>query len=100
MVLTGNGINGIFIAKKLLKFLEAVAVKSSNTIIVDNVVFQDYIKKEYTKDSIVIEYGGDHVIHGENREILQKYDLAGKEYFLSVSRAQKDNNIHVISKCF
>ena len=66
----------------------------------DNPVFESYVKKEYGKDSYVIEYGSDHVLNIRDNISLRKYKLDGKDYFLSVSRAQEDNNIHVLLSAF
>ena len=39
-----------------------MAVKYADVIIADNKGIQDYVKEEYGKDSVLIAYGGDHVI--------------------------------------
>jgi glycosyltransferase involved in cell wall biosynthesis len=88
------------LAKWYLKLSEALGVKYSNDIIVDNSVFKDYVSEEYKKMSVIIEYGGDHVIKEVDYNFLRKYNLQGKEYFLSVSRAQEDNNIHILLNAF
>ena len=88
------------LAKWFLKQSEAVGVKLSDYVIVDNNVFESYVKKEYKKNSYVIAYGADHVINEIDNSWLSKYKLEGKEYFLSVSRAQADNNIHLLLSAF
>jgi len=87
-------------AKKFLKLSETLGVKFAEKTIVDNSVFGEYVKSEYGKDSYLIEYGGDHVIPSNNSVVLNKYNLGGKKYFLSVSRAQEDNNIHLLLEAF
>ncbi len=88
------------LTKWFLKWSEYIGVKLSDYIIVDNPVFESYVKKEYGKDSYVIEYGSDHVLNIRDNISLRKYKLEGKDYFLSVSRAQEDNNIHVLLSAF
>ena len=89
------------IHRKLLKYFEALAVKYSNVIISDNKAIVDYVKNEYKKDSIQIEYGGDHA----SRKILkekdfQKYPFLHNDYCFSVCRIEPENNVHVILKAF
>ena len=49
------------IAKFILRFSEMSAVKISDTVICDNQGIVDYIKKTYKRESVLIEYGADHV---------------------------------------
>jgi len=57
--------------------------------------------EEFKAEVNVIPYGGDHTKRQEpqNKEI-EKYPFLKNKYFLSVSRAQKDNNIHIIIDAF
>lgn len=89
-----------FIAKKFLKLSEAFGIKYADIIVVDNPVFSEYVKNTYDKESKLIEYGGDHVFPGNNPEILEKYGINFPQYFLSVSRAQEDNYIHLLLDAF
>lgn len=89
-----------FIAKKFLKISEAFGVRYANTIVVDNAVFAEYVKNSYDKESRLIEYGGDHVLPANNQGILEKYGISFPQYFLSVSRAQEDNYIHLLLDAF
>lgn len=85
-----------------LKLTEALGVRFSGKIIADNQCFVDYIRAEYGKCSHLIEYGGDHCAAptGTNSDLRKKYDFLGSDYFLSVSRAQPDNNIHLLLESF
>ena len=79
------------------KWFERICVKSSDTVIVDNQVLFDYVKKEYHLDPILAEYGGDHAVYEPiNSEISQKYPFLDKSYDVTVSRAQEDMNIHLV----
>jgi len=84
-----------------LKKSEALAVKYAHTVIADNAVIQQYIKDEYRKGSVCIEYGGDHVIP-EDAE-TQKRELSvcsGKEYAIKVCRIEPENNVHMVLEAF
>ncbi len=50
-------------AKRVIKFLERLSVKNAGLIISDNLGMCDYLKQEYSEESVLIEYGGDQVEH-------------------------------------
>lgn len=81
-----------------------MAIKYADTIISDNKAIQDYVKKEYNHDSILIAYGGDHVFTNISTEfefqILQKYKLTKNQYSFSVCRIEPENNIHITLEAF
>jgi len=89
-----------YLTKKFLKLSEAFGVKFAQTIIVDNMVFGEYVRDNYNKESVLIEYGGDHVLPASDKAIMDKYNITFNEYFLSVSRAQEDNYIHILLDAF
>jgi len=87
--------------RKLLKISEAIAVNYSDITIADNQVFVNYIKSEYNKNSVLIEYGGDHVKRQiASKELKEKYRFLNTSYGISISRAQVDNQIHVLLEAF
>jgi glycosyltransferase involved in cell wall biosynthesis len=88
------------LAKKFLKISEAFGVKYADTTVVDNAVFAEYVKNTYKLESKLIEYGGDHVIPSKDTKVLQKHGIDYANYFLSVSRAQEDNYIHILLDAF
>lgn len=88
-------------AKRFLKLSERLAVRNSGTLIADNVGIQEYIRYEYKRDSVLIEYGGDQV----TKEVIdgndtKKYPFLKQEYALSVARIQPDNNVEMILEAF
>lgn len=84
-----------------LKFTEKIAVKYATKIVADNQYFCDYIKKEYNKESVLIEYGGDHTcLMPVNSSLKLKYPFLELEYDVSVSRAQPDNNLHLLLEAY
>lgn len=83
--------------RSYLKFTEKMAIRYSDVVVADNQAFIDYISDEYKANATLIEYGGDHVITSLNEGILfDKYPFVKRKYFVSVSRAQIDNNIHLL----
>ena len=88
-------------AKVYLKLSEALSVKNCAVLISDNAAIQQYIKQEYNKESILVEYGGDQI----SRETIdegdvKKYPFLNQRYALSVARIQPDNNIEMIFEAF
>ena len=85
----------------LKKYMERLCVTNSNTVIIDNLYFKDYIVKRYAKTPVLAEYGGDHAKRIDvTTEMLEKYSFLNSEFALSVSRAQEDMNIHLLIEAF
>ena len=83
------------------KWMERVCVKNSQTVIIDNISFFDYVKDSYNITPVLAEYGGDHVKHYPvTEEILSKYSFINNPYDLTVSRAQYDMNIHLVIEAY
>ena len=86
--------------KRFLKLSEKAAVRYANEIIADNKAIQQYIKKEYSKESSLIAYGGDHVKNLPlSIEIRKLYSLPEK-YAFKVCRIEPENNIDLILEVF
>jgi glycosyltransferase involved in cell wall biosynthesis len=82
---------------KLKKWMEKLCVRNSNSVIIDNDSFEEYLIKEYNIKPVLAEYGGNHAIFSQiNHAILNEYPFLNKSYDLSVSRAQFDMNIHML----
>lgn len=90
-------------AKWFLKLSEKMAVKFSDIIVTDNKAIQEYVLEKYEKKSVLIEYGGDHVIFntiGKEDTILDLYYLKKGAYCFTVCRIEPENNIHFILEAF
>lgn len=90
--------------KKFLKFSEKMAVKYGDEIISDNKGIQDYVFKEYHKNSTLIAYGGNHVITETSPEfenqILKQYGISPNSYAFSVCRIEPENNVHLTLEAY
>lgn len=90
-----------WIAKKFLKLSEKIAVHYVDTIITDNRVIQDYVSREYKKNSVLIEYGADHVSKQKVDDVaMAKYPFLASSYAFNVCRIEPENNIHLILESF
>lgn len=88
-----------YYVRKFLKFSESIAVKYANIVISDNKGIQAYIKEEYGKESVLIEYGGDHVLCGNknlDESILKELGLISGTYSLALCRIEPENNVEII----
>ena len=81
--------------RKFLKFAEKLGVKYCKNLIADSLGIQEYLLKEYGRDSIFIPYGAE-VFDKPNVSILQEYGVAEGEYDLLVARMEPENSIEVI----
>jgi glycosyltransferase involved in cell wall biosynthesis len=89
------------LARIYLKLTEIISINYASYIVADNKYFFEYIKNTYKRDSYLIEYGGDHVSKIEiTSELLKKYSFLNLDYDLSISRAQPDNNLHIILEAY
>lgn len=86
--------------KKWAKFNHRIASKFSDVNVADNLLYRESLKLNFGSESIVIRYGGDHVRHLKKSEFIDKYPFVNDEYFISVSRAQIDNNLHIALEAF
>lgn len=82
-----------------LKFSEKLAVKYSGKLISDNQGIQDYIYEKYGRKSELIAYGGDQAVLVKKSK-GRRYEFEGSDYFVTVARIQKDNNIELILNSF
>lgn len=90
------------IQKIWAKFNHRIAAKFADVNIADNLLYQKSLKDTFNADSSVIRYGGDHVnkIDSNNINFIKKYPFVNDVYAVSVSRAQLDNNIHLVLEAF
>jgi len=89
--------------RKFAKFNHKIASRHSDVNIADNQLYQQSLKDNFDADSIVIRYGGNHAnrIAPDDPRFASKYPFVGHErYAVSVSRAQVDNNLHLVLEAF
>lgn len=91
-----------WIEKKWAKLNHRIASIFSDLNIADNNIYKKSLKDNFGAESMVIRYGGDHVIKSFDceKELSLKYPFTGQKYAVSVSRAQVDNNLHLVLEAF
>lgn len=71
------------------------------THIADNFLYVKSLKNTFNIDAGMIRYGGDNVSPViPTDELVSKYPFLNQEYYVSVSRAQSDNNLHIVLDAF
>lgn len=89
------------ITRAFVYLLETLSNQFSTKTIVDNMHIKKIYDKRFSRECIYIPYGGDHAKKNLLTEsYIKKYDFLKSNYFLSVSRAQPDNNIHLLIESF
>ena len=85
----------------IIRICEYLTIKCATKLVVDNEYIKELYFREYGESSELIAYGGDHAKAYDNITIhLDEYTFLSSDYCLSVSRAQKDNNIHTLLEAF
>ena len=87
------------IVQVITKSLEQYGVKFSDYLIADNLAIQEYIKREYKRESKFIAYGT-HKINPPNNKCLKHYGIYNKEYLLTIARLEPENNIELMLDAF
>lgn len=88
------------LARAYLRLSEAMAVRFATAVISDNEVIQGYVKERYGKDSILIEYGGDHASYVRREDLPGEFTFMKDRYAFSVCRIEPENNVHIILDAF
>ena len=85
--------------QQFLKYAEKLAVRHSHFHIVDAVNICNYLDKKYGIHCNYIPYGAS-LRHREKKEILMRFGLLPKNYFLLMARMEPENNIDTILQGF
>ncbi|MDA9958096.1 DUF1972 domain-containing protein [Gammaproteobacteria bacterium] len=89
------------ITKRIIRCCEYLTIRNASYLVVDNQYIKNLYLEEYSEDSELIAYGGDHAKKiSASDSLLKEYPFLTNKYCLSVSRAQKDNNIHTLLHAF
>ena len=89
------------IQRIIIRYNHYIAAKLSHVNVADNIELKKSIKANFNQISKVIRYGGDHINQSKISDIERsKYPFLSKDYDLSISRAQIDNNLHLILETY
>jgi glycosyltransferase involved in cell wall biosynthesis len=88
------------LASQFLHLSEKSAVKYSDLLVSDNIGIVDYIKKKYSTNTCLIEYGSDHAVANDDYDLQLAYPFHHERYAVAVCRIEPENNIHMILNAF
>ncbi len=88
-------------AKWYLRLSEKIACLFADEIITDNSMLSEYVNIRYSKKSLLVGYGGNHVQEKKptKRDYFQ-YPFLKEEYAIKVARIEPENNIELILNAF
>jgi len=81
--------------RKFIHYSESIAAKRSHYLVADSVGIQQYLTKEYGRDSVYIPYGAFPFEHPDEK-VLNSYDLKAGEYDMLMARIFPENSIEMI----
>jgi glycosyltransferase involved in cell wall biosynthesis len=87
-----------FLKRLYLRITEMLSLRFSSVVIADSVAIRDYLFNSYGlfKPTVaVIEYGA-NINHSFNPEVLDRFGLRFRDYYLIVSRIEPENNLPII----
>lgn len=80
------------ISRCFLKLSESFAVRWADIVISDNDAIKEYVSSTYSRESMMIPYGGDHVLcdidYSFVEKTLARYSLMPKQYAVTVCRIE------------
>lgn len=83
------------VARRFLRWSEALAVRFSHDVIADNQGIADHLQETYGVKAEVIAYGGDHALDAENEQPIPAPNLP-QDYALALCRIEPENNVEMI----
>lgn len=90
-----------YLAKLYLKLCFNLSFRFSDSVILDNQHYFQFVPKKSKANIVIIPYGGEIDYSLEiDSELSKKYPFLNERYFLSISRALQDNFIDELCNCF
>lgn len=107
IVVSGDGLEwkrekwGV-VARLVHKIGERMAVMFSDAIAVDNEAVREYYIKNYSTEVSLIAYGAKLMTRDPERsaEVLEKFGLVEKQYFLFVGRLVPEKGVHELIRAY
>jgi glycosyltransferase involved in cell wall biosynthesis len=88
-----------FLGKTYYLWSEYLATRIPNVIVTDAAVIHEYYTRTYGKPSVMIAYGAE-CSRLPTTAILDRLNVRPGEYFLYVSRLERENNAHLVIDAF
>jgi glycosyltransferase involved in cell wall biosynthesis len=85
--------------QRFLRYAEKLAIKYSDFFIADSTAIADYLSKKYNVAPAYIPYGAT-IYPPADENLLAKFRLRKKDYFLHIARLEPENNSSMILEGF
>jgi len=81
--------------RNFIHYSESIAAKHSHYLVADSIGIQQYLTREYGRDSVYIPYGA-FMFDTPNPAALDQYGLKPREYDMLIARIFPENSIEMI----
>jgi len=88
-----------FFGKLYFRLSARICLFTAKEFITDSKAIRRYYLDSFNRDSTFVAYGT-QIQKSENKEIINKYDVVGRDYYLIACRLVPENNIDLIIKAF
>ena len=88
------------LASFYIKSSEIIAVRFADSIISDSQVICDYYQKNYNRQIDYVAFGSNTNTGLANNDIINKYSLISKKYFIFVGLFRQEKNVDFLIKAF
>lgn len=78
-------------AKTYYKVCERISTILAHRVVADSRGIQEYYSSEYNAKTIFIPYGA-YLSESRNPELIERFNIKPKEYFLQITRFEPENN--------
>jgi glycosyltransferase involved in cell wall biosynthesis len=83
------------LTRRLIRRLEAMAVRKSDYLVADNPAIRDYYSAQYGVAPLYIPYGA-AIVENFDESLLLPYRVSPRNYFLIIARLEPENNIEMV----
>lgn len=90
-----------YFSKQYLRFCFNLSFILSDFVVLDNAHYKTFLPKRQKANVVIVAYGGEiDTSIDVNKDIEKKYPFINDKYYLSISRARKDNHIDELCESF
>jgi len=87
------------LTRKIIKRSEKTTIRLSHTLVCDHPYIRSYFEQTYGVKPWYIPYGAD-IFKDPDSSMIEEYNVAPGEYYLSIARLEPENNLYIIIKGF